>query len=84
VCHALGLAGREEAVARIRAAVDARAESGADILIVARSDARQADSLQARPCRIPAASAGSPHAHARAQTRGVRVLERRPGANARA
>jgi 2-methylisocitrate lyase-like PEP mutase family enzyme len=31
---------REEAVARIRAAVDAKGE-GADILIVARTDARQ-------------------------------------------
>eukprot|EP00884_Botryococcus_braunii_P013086 jgi/Botrbrau1/21779/Bobra.0190s0006.2 len=36
---------REEAVARIRAAVDAR-EEGADILIVARTDARQALSLE--------------------------------------
>ena len=33
-------------MARIRAAVDARAESGSDILVVARSDARQADSLE--------------------------------------
>ena len=38
--------GREEAVARIRAAVDARAEIGSDILVVARSDARQAESLE--------------------------------------
>ena len=46
-CTCRGCAqGREEAVARIRAAADARAESGSDILIVARSDARQADSLQ--------------------------------------
>jgi 2-methylisocitrate lyase-like PEP mutase family enzyme len=37
--------GRQEAVARIRAAVDAR-EEGADILIVARTDARQAESLE--------------------------------------
>jgi 2-methylisocitrate lyase-like PEP mutase family enzyme len=37
--------GRGEAVARIRAAVDAR-EEGADILVVARTDARQAHSLQ--------------------------------------
>ncbi|GIL77225.1 hypothetical protein Vretimale_3094 [Volvox reticuliferus] len=37
--------GREEAVSRIRAAVDARDE-GADILIVARTDARQAVSLE--------------------------------------
>jgi len=75
-CHALGLAGREEAVARIRAAVDVRAESGADILIVARSDARQADSLQARPCRLAAGTrvaacactrADSGRARARAQ-----------------
>lgn len=36
---------REEAVSRIRAAVDARKE-GADILIVARTDARQAESLE--------------------------------------
>lgn len=38
---------REEAVSRIRAAVDARNE-GADILIVARTDARQAISLEVR------------------------------------
>ena len=37
--------GRAEAVQRVRAAVDARQE-GQDIVIVARSDARQADSLQ--------------------------------------
>lgn len=36
---------RDEAVARIRAAVDAR-EEGADILILARTDARQAESLE--------------------------------------
>lgn len=36
---------RDEALARIRAAVDARQE-GADIFIFARTDARQADSLQ--------------------------------------
>lgn len=36
---------REEAVMRIRAAVDARNE-GADILIVARTDARQGVSLE--------------------------------------
>lgn len=41
---------REEALARIRAAVDAR-EEGADILIFARTDARQADSLQVRAFR---------------------------------
>ncbi|KAM6545703.1 hypothetical protein CsatB_026439 [Cannabis sativa] len=37
---------REEAVMRIKAAVDARKESGSDIVIVARSDSRQADSMQ--------------------------------------
>jgi 2-methylisocitrate lyase-like PEP mutase family enzyme len=37
--------GRGEALARVRAAVDARDE-GADILIVARTDARQAQSLE--------------------------------------
>ncbi len=37
--------GRQEAVARLRAAVDAR-EEGADILIVARTDSRQAQSLE--------------------------------------
>ncbi|CAJ2668813.1 unnamed protein product [Trifolium pratense] len=36
---------REEAVMRIKAAVDARNESGSDIVIVARTDARQALSL---------------------------------------
>ncbi|PQQ10395.1 2 3-dimethylmalate lyase isoform X2 [Prunus yedoensis var. nudiflora] len=36
---------REEAVIRIRAAVDARKESGSDIVIVARTDSRQAVSL---------------------------------------
>lgn len=39
------MVGRQEAVARIRAAVDAR-NDGADILIVARTDARQAESLE--------------------------------------
>ena len=48
MCCSYNDAGREEAVARIRAAVDARSESGSDIIIVARSDARQAESLQAR------------------------------------
>lgn len=43
--------GREEAVARIRAAVDARDE-GADILIVARTDARQAVSLEEALWRV--------------------------------
>ncbi|XP_061989815.1 uncharacterized protein LOC133708373 isoform X2 [Rosa rugosa] len=37
---------REEAVMRIKAAVDARKESGSDIVIVARSDSRQAVSLE--------------------------------------
>ncbi|KAJ8642652.1 hypothetical protein MRB53_004400 [Persea americana] len=37
---------REEAVMRIKAAIDARKESGSDIVIVARSDARQAISLE--------------------------------------
>lgn len=36
---------RDEAVSRIRAAVDAR-DAGADILIVARTDARQAVSVE--------------------------------------
>ncbi|GAB2272651.1 hypothetical protein Dimus_007476 [Dionaea muscipula] len=36
---------REEAVMRIKAAVDARNESGSDIIIVARTDSRQAVSL---------------------------------------
>ncbi|KAL2329461.1 hypothetical protein Fmac_017042 [Flemingia macrophylla] len=37
---------REEAVMKIKAAVDARRESGSDIVIVARTDARQALSLE--------------------------------------
>ncbi|KAF3778299.1 2-3-dimethylmalate lyase [Nymphaea thermarum] len=37
---------REEAVMRIKAAVDARNESGLDIVIVARTDSRQAISLE--------------------------------------
>lgn len=37
---------REEAVMRIKAAVDARKESGSDIVIVARTDSRQAASLE--------------------------------------
>ncbi|PON66906.1 Pyruvate/Phosphoenolpyruvate kinase-like domain containing protein [Parasponia andersonii] len=37
---------REEAVMRIKAAIDARKESGSDIVIVARSDARQAESFE--------------------------------------
>lgn len=47
--------GRQEALARIRAAVDAR-EEGADILIVARTDARQAESLQEAMWRVEAFS----------------------------
>ncbi|KAG2454848.1 hypothetical protein HYH02_000680 [Chlamydomonas schloesseri] len=51
--------GREEAVSRIRAAVDARNE-GADILIVARTDARQAVSLEEALWRAEAfAAAGA-------------------------
>ncbi|KAL8027084.1 hypothetical protein ABFX02_14G072900 [Erythranthe guttata] len=37
---------REEAITRIKAAVDARKESGSDIVIVARTDSRQAVSLE--------------------------------------
>lgn len=37
---------REEAVMKIKAAVDARKESGCDIVIVARTDSRQALSLE--------------------------------------
>lgn len=37
---------RDEAVMRIKAAVDARKESGSDIVIVARTDSRQAISLE--------------------------------------
>lgn len=36
---------REEAVMRIKAALDARKESGSDIVIIARTDSRQAISL---------------------------------------
>ena len=39
--------GRGEALVRVRAAVDARDE-GADILVAARTDARQAESLEVR------------------------------------
>ncbi len=50
---------REEAVSRIRAAADARDE-GADILIVARTDARQAVSLDEALWRVAAfADAGA-------------------------
>lgn len=37
---------REEAVMKIKAAVDARKESGSDFVIVARTDSRQAISLE--------------------------------------
>lgn len=37
---------REEAVMRIKAAVDARKETGSDIVIVARTDSRQALSFE--------------------------------------
>lgn len=37
---------REEAMLRIKAAIDARKESGSDIVIVARTDSRQAVSLE--------------------------------------
>ncbi|XP_039120630.1 carboxyvinyl-carboxyphosphonate phosphorylmutase-like [Dioscorea cayenensis subsp. rotundata] len=37
---------REEAVMRIKAALDAREESGSDIVIIARTDSRQAISLE--------------------------------------
>lgn len=37
---------REEAIMRIKAAIDARKESGSDIVIVARTDSRQAVSLE--------------------------------------
>lgn len=50
---------REEAIARIRAAADARDE-GADILVVARTDARQAESLGEALWRVEAfADAGA-------------------------
>ncbi|KAK7394122.1 hypothetical protein VNO78_14641 [Psophocarpus tetragonolobus] len=52
--------GREEAVMKIRAAVDARRESGSDIVIVARTDARQAVSLEEALIRCKAfADAGA-------------------------
>lgn len=37
---------REEAIMKIKAAVDARKETGLDIIIVARTDSRQAISLE--------------------------------------
>ncbi|CAN6448895.1 unnamed protein product [Victoria cruziana] len=51
---------REEAVMRIKAAVDARKESGLDIVIVARTDSRQAISLEESLWRVKAfADAGA-------------------------
>lgn len=51
---------REEAVMRIKAAVDARKESSADIIIIARTDARQAVSLEESLWRVHAfADAGA-------------------------
>lgn len=51
---------REEAVMRIKAAVDARKESSADIIIIARTDARQAVSLEESLWRVQAfADAGA-------------------------
>ncbi|KAL5542921.1 hypothetical protein UlMin_010631 [Ulmus minor] len=51
---------REEAVMRIKAAIDARKESGSDIVIIARTDARQAFSLDEALWRIRAfADAGA-------------------------
>lgn len=51
---------REEAVAKIRAAVDARVEANSDIVVVARTDARQAVSLDEALWRVNAfADAGA-------------------------
>ncbi|KAK7295837.1 hypothetical protein RJT34_18749 [Clitoria ternatea] len=51
---------REEAVTKIKAAVDARKESGSDIVIVARTDSRQAVSLDEALTRCKAfADAGA-------------------------
>ncbi|ERN20095.1 hypothetical protein AMTR_s00066p00035120 [Amborella trichopoda] len=51
---------REEALLRIKAAIDAREESGLDIVIVARTDARQAVSLEEALWRVQAfADAGA-------------------------
>ena len=52
---------REEAVARIRAAADARDESGSNIVIVARTDARQAESLDVSTLLPTIAFAASPN-----------------------
>ncbi|OIW20330.1 hypothetical protein TanjilG_08872 [Lupinus angustifolius] len=55
-----GVVSRQEAVMRIKAAVDARKESGSDIVIVARTDSRQAVSLDEAFIRIRAfADAGA-------------------------
>ncbi|CAM6111240.1 unnamed protein product [Calypogeia fissa] len=43
---------REEALTRIKAAVDARSEASGDIVIIARSDARQAESLEEALWRV--------------------------------
>lgn len=43
---------REEALTRIKAAVDARSEALGDIVIIARSDARQAESLEEALWRV--------------------------------
>jgi len=43
--HGRKVVSREEAVVRIKAALDARKESGSDIVIVARTDSRQAVSF---------------------------------------
>ncbi|XP_042469578.1 2,3-dimethylmalate lyase-like isoform X1 [Zingiber officinale] len=44
--HGRKVVSREEAVMRIKAAIDARKESGSDIVIVARTDSRQAVSFE--------------------------------------
>ncbi|GBG88532.1 hypothetical protein CBR_g48002 [Chara braunii] len=51
---AKGVVSREEAVMRVRAAVDARAECDGDIVIFARSDARQAVSFEEALWRVQA------------------------------
>ena len=43
--HDRKVVSREEAVMRIKAAIDAREESGSDIVIIARTDSRQAVSF---------------------------------------
>ncbi|XP_078433212.1 phosphoenolpyruvate carboxylase family protein [Wolffia australiana] len=44
--HGRKVVSREEALMRIKAAIDAREESGSDIVIIARTDSRQAVSLE--------------------------------------